>query len=75
LQELTNRAARLLNVPQLKISFGVHQRLTALKYIVFLVLFGISLGALGIAEQVAKVESSWIAIILRFARSCSMPGR
>ena len=37
LQELTNRAARLLHIPQLKIPFGVHQRLTAIKYIVFLV--------------------------------------
>lgn len=68
LQELTNRAARLLKIPQLKISFGVHQRLTALKYIVFLVLFGISLSALGTAEQAAEVEPFKTAIILRFAR-------
>jgi NosR/NirI family nitrous oxide reductase transcriptional regulator len=68
LQELTNRAAKLLNVPQLKIPFGVHQRLTALKYIVFLVLFGISLSALGTAEQAAEVEPFKTAIILRFAR-------
>jgi NosR/NirI family nitrous oxide reductase transcriptional regulator len=68
LQELANRAARLLKVPQLKISFSVHQRLTALKYIVFLVLFGISLGALGAAEQGAEVEPFKTAIILRFAR-------
>ena len=56
LQELTNRIAKLLKIPQLKISFGVHQRLTALKYIVFMVLFGISLSALGTAEQAAEVE-------------------
>ncbi len=68
LQELTNRIAKLLKVPQLKISFGVHQRLTALKYIVFLVLFGISLSALGAAEQAAEVEPFKTAIILRFAR-------
>ena len=68
LQELTNRIAKLLKVPQLKISFGVHQRLTALKYIVFLVLFGISLSALGTAEQAAEVEPFKTAIILRFAR-------
>jgi NosR/NirI family nitrous oxide reductase transcriptional regulator len=68
LQELTNRAARLLKVPQLKISFGVHQRLTALKYIIFLVLFGISISALGTAEQAAEVEPFKTAIILRFAR-------
>lgn len=68
LQELTNRIAKFLKVPQLKISFGAHQRLTALKYIVFLVLFGISLSALGTAEQAAEVEPFKTAIILRFAR-------
>jgi NosR/NirI family nitrous oxide reductase transcriptional regulator len=68
LQELTNRAAQLLKIPQLKIPFGVHQRLTALKYIVFLALFGISISALGAAEQGAEVEPFKTAIILRFAR-------
>ncbi len=68
LQELTNRLARRLNVPQLKISFGVHQRLTALKYIIFLVLFGISLSDLGLAERMSEVEPFKTAIILRFAR-------
>ncbi len=68
LQELTNRIAKLLKIPQLTISFGVHQRLTALKYIVFMVLFGISLSALGTAEQAAEVEPFKTAIILRFAR-------
>jgi NosR/NirI family transcriptional regulator, nitrous oxide reductase regulator len=68
LQELTNRLARRLKIPQLKISFGTHQRLTALKYIAFLVLFGISLSALGTAEQAAEIEPFKTAIILRFAR-------
>ncbi len=68
LQELTNRIAKLLKIPQLNISFSVHQRLTALKYIVFIVLFGISLSALGTAEQAAEVEPFKTAIILRFAR-------
>ncbi|WP_296713312.1 NosR/NirI family protein [Rhodoblastus sp.] len=68
LQELTNRIARRLNIPQLKISFGVHQRLTALKYIIFLVLFGISLSDLGLAERLSEVEPFKTAIILKFAR-------
>jgi len=68
LQELTSHFAKLAKIPQLKISFGVHQRLTALKYIVFLVLFGISLSALGTAEQAAEVEPFKTAIVLRFAR-------
>ncbi|WP_374547074.1 4Fe-4S binding protein [Rhodoblastus sp.] len=68
LQELTNRLARRLKAPQLKISFGTHQRLTALKYIIFLVLFGISLSDLGLAERLSEVEPFKTAIILRFAR-------
>ncbi|MDR3530057.1 MAG: 4Fe-4S binding protein [Rhodopila sp.] len=68
LQELTNRLARRLKIPQLKIPFGTHQRLTALKYIAFLVLFGISLSALGTAEQAAEIEPFKTAIVLRFAR-------
>ncbi len=68
LQELVNRLARRLNVPQLKISFGAHQRLTALKYIIFLVLFGVSLSDLGLAERLSEIEPFKTAIILRFAR-------
>jgi NosR/NirI family transcriptional regulator, nitrous oxide reductase regulator len=68
LQELTNRLAKRLRIPQLHIPFGVHQRLTALKYIAFLVLFGISLSALGTAEKAAEIEPFKTAIILRFAR-------
>ena len=68
LQELTNRLAKALKIPQLHIPFGVHQRLTALKYIAFLVLFGISLSALGTAEQLSEIEPFKTAIILRFAR-------
>lgn len=68
LQELVNRLAKAVGIPQLKISFTTHQRLTALKYIVFLVLFGISLSALGTAEKAAEVEPFKTAIILRFAR-------
>ncbi|MDR3496328.1 MAG: 4Fe-4S binding protein [Ancalomicrobiaceae bacterium] len=68
LQELTNRLAKRIGIPQLKIAFTTHQRLTALKYIIFLVLFGISLSALGTAEQAAEVEPFKTAIILKFAR-------
>jgi NosR/NirI family nitrous oxide reductase transcriptional regulator len=69
MQELLNRAARKIGIPQLAIPFGVHQRLVSLKYVIFLVLFGISLSALATAEQLAEVEPFKTAIILRFARS------
>ncbi len=68
LQELLNRAAKLLRVPQIRVPFFLHARLVALKYVIFLVLFGISLSALGTAERAAEVEPFKTAIILRFAR-------
>ena len=69
LQELLNRAARKIGIPQLSIPFAVHQRLVTFKYIIFLVLFGISLGALGTAERLAEVEPFKTAIILHFVRA------
>lgn len=68
LQELANRAARLLKVPQLKIPWRVHERLWPLKYIIFLVLFGVSLGSLAFAELLAEVEPFKTAIVLHFVR-------
>jgi NosR/NirI family nitrous oxide reductase transcriptional regulator len=68
LQELSNRAARALKVPQLKIPWAVHERLWPLKYIVFLVLFAVSLGSLAYAEVLAEVEPFKTAIILHFVR-------
>jgi len=69
LQELINRGARRLGIRQFRVPFSVHSRLVALKYVVFLVLFGISLSALATAEQAAEVEPFKTAIVLRFARS------
>jgi NosR/NirI family nitrous oxide reductase transcriptional regulator len=69
LQELLNRAARLVKIPQLRVPFGMHSRLVALKYIIFIVLFGISLSALATAERAAEVEPFKTAIVLRFVRS------
>ncbi len=68
LQELSNRAARLLEVPQLKIPWAVHERLWPVKYIVFLGLFGVSLGSLAWAERLAEIEPFKTAIVLHFAR-------
>ena len=68
LQELTNRIAKALKVPQLKIPWGVHQRLWPIKYIIFLALFGVSLGSLAFAETLAEVEPFKTAIVLRFMR-------
>jgi NosR/NirI family nitrous oxide reductase transcriptional regulator len=68
LQELLNRTARLLRVPQYKVPFGLHQRLWPIKYIIFLLLFGLSLYSLSWSEQASEVEPFKTAIVLRFAR-------
>lgn len=69
LQELLNRAAKKIGIPQIAVPFGLHQRLVTIKYIVFLALFAISLSALATAEQLSEMEPFKTAIILRFARS------
>lgn len=68
LQELTNRVAKRLGVRQVKISHGVNQRLSTLKYVIFLLLFGFSLYDLALAEQLSEIEPFKTAIILRFVR-------
>jgi NosR/NirI family transcriptional regulator, nitrous oxide reductase regulator len=68
LQELTNRIARAVKVRQIKIPWRVHERLWPVKYIIFLGLFGVSLGSLAMAEVLAEVEPFKTAIILHFLR-------
>ena len=68
LQELANRLARRLGIKQITVRHGVNQRLSTLKYVIFLVLFGYSLYDLALAEKLAEVEPFKTAIILRFVR-------
>jgi NosR/NirI family transcriptional regulator, nitrous oxide reductase regulator len=68
LQELTNNAARALKVPQLKIPWGLNERLWPIKYIIFIVLFGLSLYSVAVAEMAAEVEPFKTAITLKFLR-------
>lgn len=69
LQELVNRAAKRLKVPQLEFPPFVHERLWAIKYVILLGLVGLSLQSVGLAERYAEVEPFKTAIILHFARS------
>ncbi|HUT48725.1 MAG TPA: 4Fe-4S binding protein [Alphaproteobacteria bacterium] len=69
LQELTNRAARMLKVPQLEIPWGLHERLWPIKYIVFMGLFALSLGSMAQAIAVAEIEPFKTAIVLHFWRA------
>jgi NosR/NirI family nitrous oxide reductase transcriptional regulator len=69
MQELMNRLAKLVRIPQIKVPWWLHERIWALKYVIFLVLFGASLYSLAWAEQLAEVEPFKTAIILKFARN------
>ncbi|MDP2738563.1 MAG: 4Fe-4S binding protein, partial [Pseudorhodobacter sp.] len=69
LQELTNRIAKMLHIPQWTLPFGLHDRLRAVKYLIFLGLFGVTLMSIDQAEHLAEVEPFKTAIILKFARA------
>lgn len=68
LQELLSRLARRLGIPQWEVPDVLHERLWALKYLVLLGLFGLSLQSLGKAELYAEVEPFKTAFGLRFMR-------
>ncbi|MCG4455959.1 NosR/NirI family protein [Pseudomonas sp. MMS21-TM103] len=68
LQELINEAARKLKIRQFELPFALHERLWAIKYIILLLLFGLSLESLATAERFAEVEPFKTAITLKFDR-------
>ena len=69
LQEITNRIARALHIPQWTLPWGLHERLWPLKYVIFLGLFGVSLMSIEQAERYAEVEPFKTAIVLKFVRA------
>ena len=68
LQELLNVFARYIKLPQIEPPFAVHERLWALKYLILLGLFGISLDSLALAETFAEVEPFKTTFLLKFDR-------
>lgn len=68
LQELLNRIAKRLGIKQISVPHGVNTRLSAIKYIIFIMLFGVSFYELALAERLAEVEPFKTAIILKFLR-------
>ncbi len=68
LQELLNQGARRLKVPQLVVPWWLHERLRSLKFLVFLGLFAVSLGASGLSLRLAEIEPFKTAIVLHFWR-------
>ncbi|MDP1575611.1 MAG: 4Fe-4S binding protein, partial [Cypionkella sp.] len=69
LQELTNKIARALHIPQWTLPWGLHERLWPLKYMIFLGLFGVSLMSIEQAEHYAEIEPFKTAIVLKFVRA------
>ena len=69
LQELLNKLARKLKIKQVKVPYAIHHRAAAIKYVIFIALFGFSLYDLAFAEKLAEVEPFKTAIILKFFRS------
>ena len=61
--------AKLARIPQWTLPWGLHERLWAVKYIIFLGLFGVTLASIDQAERMAEVEPFKTAIVLKFDRA------
>jgi polyferredoxin/Na+-translocating ferredoxin:NAD+ oxidoreductase RnfG subunit len=68
LQELIYQVGQWFKLPKHEFSQLVHERLWALKYVILLGLFGVSLQSMSQAEYLAEVEPFKTAINLRFMR-------
>ena len=68
LQELLNKLGRTLRIRQWELPEVVHERLWALKYIILLFLFALSLQSMTLTERYLEVEPFKTAIALRFQR-------
>jgi NosR/NirI family transcriptional regulator, nitrous oxide reductase regulator len=69
LQELTLQISRWLKLPAWEFSDAVHERLLALKYVILVLLFGISLQSLSDAAWYAEVEPFKTVTSMRFDRA------
>lgn len=69
LQELLNVFARYIKLPQVELPWAVHERLWAIKYLILLGLFGLSLESLATAEMYAEIEPFKTTFLLRFDRT------
>jgi NosR/NirI family nitrous oxide reductase transcriptional regulator len=74
LQELVGMAAQRLRVRQISIPAVLHERLTAVKYLLFLGLVAASFWSWDLAMRGAEVEPFKAAIILRFMTEWPMVG-
>jgi NosR/NirI family nitrous oxide reductase transcriptional regulator len=68
LQELLNRAAKAVKIPQYRVPWGLNERLWPIKYLIFMGILGLSLYSLALAEKASEVEPFKTVIILNFVR-------
>ena len=68
LQELSNRAARALRVPQLRLPAAVEDRLRLVKYVAALVLLGLVFVSADLTDRAAEIEPFNTAISAGFDR-------
>ncbi len=68
LQELLHQLAQRLGIREYRFPDIVHERLAALKYVIFVALFGFSLQSIGYAAKAAEVEPFKTAIVMHFQR-------
>jgi hypothetical protein len=69
LQELLFRLGARLRVPAMELPGMLHERMLALKYLILIALFGISLQSLGEAERFAEIEPFKTVTTLHFDRA------
>ncbi len=68
LQKLVNQLARHFKLVQLQLPQIIHDRLWGIKYLILMILFGISLESLTTAERYAEIEPFKTVITLHFNR-------
>ena len=68
MQEILNKIAKKLGIPQIAVPWWLHERLWPLKYMIFLGLLGLSIYSISMAERLAEIEPFKTAIILKFVR-------
>lgn len=71
LQELIHELARKLNFPNFEFPSAIHERLWAIKYLILIVLIGISMDSFSTAAKLAEVEPFKTSFALHFARDWS----
>lgn len=68
MQELIHHVAQKLRIPSFEFPPMVHERLWAIKYIILIVLIGVSMDSFSTASKLAEIEPFKTSLTLRFNR-------